>query len=216
VRVISTAKKTMYRKPAQSPEARTAAYLRRRRRTRVVAVFLIAIITTTIVAAHVHNPPDDTPHFNHHGFLVTAAPAADIITIRDGDHDEPVQLLAVAAPHRDEHGADHARTYTATRLVGKRVTLLLEPPETRDAGGHLLAYVFPLDVDNLNVDIVKDGMAYADRRVHTMLTPTIEQSEADARKHTRGLWKGLDFAGMPEWRRTWLQQLRSHTSAGHH
>src|SRR5436305_326634 len=141
----------MRRQPAQSPEARAATYLRRRRITRIVAAILIATLTTTIVAAHVHNAPDDTPHFNHHGFLVTAAPAADVITIRDGDHDELVQLLAVAAPHGDDHAADHARTYTAIRLVGKRVTLLLEPPQARDDAGHLLAYVFPPDVDNLNL-----------------------------------------------------------------
>ena len=59
-------------------------------------------------------------------------------------------------------------------------------------------------MDLINIDIVRDGMAYADRRVMAMLTPHLELSESEARHKQRGLWKGLTDAEMPAWRRAWL------------
>jgi endonuclease YncB( thermonuclease family) len=175
---------------------------------------MCAAVLFVIISAgfsHRHSAADDCSRFNHHRFIVTEAIAGDLLRIQTETGDEVVQLLGVAAPRGDEHWADNARAYTANRLVGKSVALLLEPPQTRDAAGHLLAYVYPLDVDLINIDMVKDGVAYADRRVTAVLSPHIDLSESEARHKSRGLWKTLSDDAMPAWRRAWLaEQHRAH------
>jgi endonuclease YncB( thermonuclease family) len=176
-----------------------------------VRISTAAAIVMAIVSAgfsHRHAAPDDCARFNHRRFVVTEAMAGDLLRIETEAGGETVQLLGVAAPRGDEHWAQNARTYTANRLVGKSVALLLEPPQTRDAAGHLLAYVYPLDVDLINIDIVKDGMAYADRRVTAMLSPHVDLSESEARHKSRGLWKGLTLDTMPAWRQAWVAEQR--------
>ncbi|HSV14705.1 MAG TPA: thermonuclease family protein [Tepidisphaeraceae bacterium] len=180
------------------------SYLRRRRIVRIAAVVTITFAMVSAGFSHLRAPPDDCARFNHRRFIAIEAIAGDLLRIQTETGDEIVQLLGVAAPRADEHWGESARTYTANRLVGKSVALLLEPPQTRDVDGHLLAYVYPLDVDLINIDIVKDGMAYADRRVTAMLSPHVDLSESEARHKSRGLWKGLTYDAMPAWRRAWL------------
>ncbi len=82
-----------------------------------------------------------------------------------------------------------ATEYLSEQIRGKRVILKLESPQTRDAEGRLLAYVY-LDVsDCLNVDLVREGFARADRVNPYLMRALVERAEADARKHRRGIWK---------------------------
>jgi endonuclease YncB( thermonuclease family) len=187
------------------------SFLRRRRLVRAVMSAAIVCLIVSVVFAHRRRAADDGSRFNHHRFTVTDAIAGDLLRIHTEAGEEIVQLLGVAAPRGDEHWAENARVYTANRLVGKTVALLLEPPQTRDSDGHLLAYVYPLDVDNINIDMVKDGMAYADRRMTVLMSPQFDLSESEARHKFRGLWKDLRSESMPPWRREWLAQ-RDHSS----
>lgn len=70
----------------------------------------------------------------------------------------------------------------------------------------MLAYVYVGDSDNLNLDLVRDGEAYADRRFRHSMRPQFERAEAEARKANRGLWKEVTEAQMPPWRRDWLSR----------
>jgi endonuclease YncB( thermonuclease family) len=72
----------------------------------------------------------------------------------------------------------------------------------------LLAYVYLSDLDCLNLDMVRDGRAYADRRYRHTFRPQFELAEAEARKKQRGLWKDLTEEQIPPWRREWLQRSR--------
>jgi len=111
------------------------------------------------------------------------------------------------ATDRPAHWAERSRTYLQARIEGKSVTLRLEPIETRDRDDRLLAYVYLTDGDCINLDLIRDGQAYADRRFKHSYRPQYEQAENEARKKDRGLWKGLTEAQMPAWRRVWLHEL---------
>jgi endonuclease YncB( thermonuclease family) len=127
---------------------------------------------------------------------------ADQLAIEDGT---VVQLLGVT-PMLNE-GAARGKTYLARRLEGKDVTLRLEPTQTRDSSGRLLAYVYFSDTDLINLDIVHDGQAFADRRVPHSLHQQIEQAENEARKKQRGMWKDLSWDDQPQWRQEWVKTL---------
>ena len=102
-----------------------------------------------------------------------------LVRLADGSTQQIVRLLGVQTPpHID----------LQSRLAGKTVTLLLDSPQTRDNQRRLLGYVFSSDRDNLNVDLVRDGLAYADRQQDCQLEPEIRAAQTEARKKGRGLW----------------------------
>ena len=82
----------------------------------------------------------------------------------------------------------------------------MDATQTRDPAGHLLAYVYFTDTDLINLDIVHDGQAFADRRVTHSLHQQIEQAENEARKKQRGMWKEMKWNDQPEWRQEWVRE----------
>jgi endonuclease YncB( thermonuclease family) len=190
---------------AQRRADSAADYLRRRRIHRIAFFIGGGLLLATIIADHAGafgHHFDDVARFNHRRFLVTDVASGDTLRVRspDGKTETLVGLLGIVAPHAGEYWAGPSRDYVAERLMGKPITLLLEPPRKRDETGRLMAYVFPSDSDNLNVDLVHDGMARADRREPCLLRSLIEPAEADARKKHRGLWKDAMSSPMPSWR----------------
>jgi endonuclease YncB( thermonuclease family) len=111
----------------------------------------------------------------------------------------------VAAPEKGWPGEPEAIAYTQARVAGRSVIICLEPTQTRDAAGHLLAYAYLSDSDDLNFDVIRDGKAYADRRIKHTFASMFEQAENDARRKSRGLWDGLRLQDQPNWRQTWLK-----------
>ena len=158
----------------------------------------------------------DWATFDKKRFLVTRVADGDTITVRSPAGDTPVRLLGVDAPelHREnqshpDYWADRAAAYTRGRTEGKFVTLQLDAPQTRDKYDRLLAYVYLSDTDCLNIDLVRDGQAYADRRFKHSFKPQYEMAENEARKKQRGLWKDVTVDQMPPWRREWVRELES-------
>ncbi len=131
-----------------------------------------------------------------------------------GRRETVVRLIGIDAPEMNtdsmlpsEHWADRSRNYVIARTAGRPLVLRLEPTQTRDGVGRLLAYVYVADSDCLNADIVRDGQGYADRRFRHSFRAQFEAAENDARKKQRGLWKDLKDDQMPAWRRDWLREL---------
>ena len=158
---------------------------------------------------------DDWRAFDHKSFVVTHVADGDTINVRPsaGGSETRVRLLGVDTPelHSQSHpGADYwareAMRYTASRVEGRAVTLRLEPTKTRDKYRRLLAYVYLGDADIFNLDLVRDGEAYADRRFPHSLRSQFEQAEGEARKKARGLWKDVTESQMPPWRQEWLRR----------
>jgi micrococcal nuclease len=159
---------------------------------------------------------NDWTAFDHQQFIVSRVVDGDTIHIqRQGSSGETiVRLLGVDAPEmhdpttgRPAHWAERAKSYVQARADRKNVTIVLEPIETRDRYGRLLAYVYLSDNDCLNIDLVHDGQAYADRRFPHSYHSQYAQAENDARRKQRGLWKGVTEDMMPAWRRAWLHEL---------
>jgi endonuclease YncB( thermonuclease family) len=157
----------------------------------------------------------DADRFDHRTVTVTRAIDGDTICVRLGDEsaETTVHLLGVDAPDLpDAHWATNAAKYTSARSIGRAVTLRLDPIGWRNQRGELLAYVFITDADNLNLDLIHDGQAYADRRESHSLHAPFEVAEKEARTKKRGLWKDLKDDEQPEWRRDWLRS-RGYDSA---
>jgi hypothetical protein len=141
-------------------------------------------------------PADDWSRYDHRTFSAVAS-SGDAIQLDDGT---PVHLLGVTDPTSDAAG------WLARRVADRPITLLLPTIGTRDAARRLLAYVFSSDdLTCLNVAIVREGMAYADRRGDDAMAGAIDAAETDARRRRRGLWGGLRFEQMPPWRQAWLR-----------
>lgn len=126
-----------------------------------------------------------------------------------------MQLAGVAAPQTGDYAAEMSRAWLVMHAEGKDVTLRLEPTQTRTAEGALLAYVYLSTTENVNIDAVKQGAAYADPRTPHSLSKQFEQAEAEARKKHIGLWKGVTDDTLPAWRKEWLAHLRQQRAGRH-
>jgi micrococcal nuclease len=193
--------------------------LRRRRRYRrftYAGLIVLALSAALDRAGLFRYQGDDWRSFDHKTFLVTHVADGDTVVVRPvgGGAETRVRLLGIDSPElhsgdnagRPDHWANEARRYTASRVERKPVTLRLEQTGTRDRYKRLLAYVYVDDSDNLNLDLVRDGQAYADRRFRHSMRSQFERAETQARKARRGLWKDVSESQMPPWRREWLER----------
>jgi micrococcal nuclease len=181
-------------------------------------VTLLLILASLAVSRfgllHPQGRGNDWETFDRKRVIVTKVADGDTLTIRNGSSEARVRLLGVDAPelHPDggvppDHWAERAAAYTRGRSEGKFVTIKLDSTQTRDRYERLLAYVYLSDTDLLNLDLVRDGQAYADRRFKHSLRSQFETAENEARKRGRGLWKDVTVEQMPQWRREWLREV---------
>ena len=205
-------------RPASTENA-VALLLRWRRRWILLSVFLIAFVVASSVWSHLQMPADPRD-LDGKAFAVVRVIDGDSIVIAAGAWGgrETVRLRGIDAPELGQNGkppmqfADEARQYLTNRVDGKPVTLKFDPPETRDRYGRLLAFVYVGDTDCMNVDLVRDGMAYVDRRFKSFMQSQLDAAEAQARAKQIGLWKGLTTDQMPAWRQAWLKNRRHEDS----
>ena len=192
--------------------------LRRRKTVRrfTFAAFVLLALSAVLDRAGVFRyAGDDWRAFDHKQYVVTHVADGDTLTVRPpgGGAETRVRLIGVDAPElnsgdggRPDHWAVDARGYLRRRADDKQVTLRLEQTDTRDRYKRLLAYVYVGDSHNLNLDLVRDGHAYADRRFPHSMRAQFERAETEARRAKRGLWKDVQESQMPPWRREWLDQ----------
>lgn len=189
--------------------------MRRRRMISGVLLFLGIIAALAAGVERFRGRSDDWTTFDHQRFHVSKVVDGDTIDIQtpDGLPDTRVRLIGMDAPELVDsstslpaHWAEKSDSYLRARIGGRSVTLRLEPVETRDRYGRLLAYIYLTDGDCINMDMVRTGHAYADRRFMHSWRAQYEQVENEARKKERGLWAGLTELDMPAWRRVWLNE----------
>ncbi len=192
------------------PQAR---YLMKRRRWRRIGALLLVLLLTFSLAdqfglfgSDVH----DWDRFDRTSWTVVRIVDGETLELmNDFERTLRVHLLGVDAPEAGAHWNDRATKYATARALNKRVTLALDGTQTRDAAGDLLGYVYLSDVESLNLAMVRDGQAYADRRVLHTFGRVFEQAENVVRKKETGLWKELAFDQMPAWRQRWLNELNA-------
>jgi micrococcal nuclease len=132
------------------------------------------------------------------------------VDIRDGTRPSTrVRLRGIDCPevaHRpgekDDHFGREAADFVRRRIVGQRVRLELDPHRPhRDRYGRLLAYVFLLrSGEMLNEELIRLGLAYADRRFPHVFHQRFVQVEKRVMKLKVGLWEGAKPGMMPAWR----------------
>jgi Staphylococcal nuclease homologue len=151
-------------------------FLRRRRRIRIAWGLVLGSAALVRIADWDYGRDvDDWQTFNHRTFVVASATDDGSILVRsvDGSTQQIVRLLGMTMASQID---------LQTRLIGRSVTLLLDSPQTRDAQRHLLAYVFTSETDNLNVELVRDGLAYADRQQDCLFEQEIRAAQSDAKR----------------------------------
>jgi micrococcal nuclease len=206
------------------PRIKLESPLRRRKLLTWLAYCCGLLLLVASVLDHVGGATstDDWTRFDHQTFLVSRVVDGDTIHIRpvSGGDETVIRLLGIDAPEMHDpqtghpaHWAERATQYVRARAEGKTVSIQIEPIQTRDRYHRLLAYVWLADNDCLNLDLIHDGQAYADRRFRHSYRPQYEQAESEARRKQRGLWKDLTEAQMPPWRRVWLHSRDEETRA---
>jgi hypothetical protein len=164
---------------------------------RVVAISAFTLFITSIVLAH---RADDWTTFDHHTFHVLCISAENTLEIQTKAGATQTITLDGIVP------VDATGPWLIEHVINRDITLMLATPQTRNSAGHLKAFVF-LGNENLNVELVKAGLAYADRRAKTVMDGLIDPAESDARKKKRGIWYGMTDEQMPAWRKAWLRSL---------
>jgi endonuclease YncB( thermonuclease family) len=165
-----------------------SAALRRRKLLRLAVLLILFVLGLTILLDHLGAfgyRGDDWASFDGRRFEAQRIAPNGFVIISNHLETE-VRFLGLDFPER--HAAN-SRGYLVSSLAGKMVILKLDPLQTRDAAGHLLAYVYLTEADCLNADIVRAGHARADRRQKHSMQAVFDAAETDARKHGRGMWK---------------------------
>lgn len=176
------------------------------RTPRRIAFLLLAILVLTIVLDRLRpsagRAGGDWDAWDQQPVRVVKVVDGDTVHVKPPSSEDvqTVRLIGVDAPETDAYWGERATAYLAARAAGKEVVLRLEPLETRDRYGRLLAYLYASESENLNQSLVRDGQAYADRRFDHTYRAQFEQTEAEARKRRRGLWKDVRDEQQPPWR----------------
>jgi endonuclease YncB( thermonuclease family) len=163
----------------------------RRRRLRVALAYVIAIcIAGSIVLDHVLGSAphgDDWSDFDGQQFAVVCADDGQTISVRRDGSDQVTRVRLLGIRGSDGQWAEKSKEFLAS-LAGRTVTLKLEPTQTRDELGRLLASAFLDDRQPISVEVIDRGLSRADRRLRYTFHSDVERAQSEARKKQRGLW----------------------------
>ena len=125
---------------------------------------------------------NDWANFDSQRFHVDRVTENGNLVISSSDRTSELQLMGVC-------GNEGLQSFLTEMAVGKTVILMLDPLQTRDASGHLLAIVYLSNGDCLNVSVIRAGGARVDPKKKQSMLSVMRAAEADARKHFRGVWR---------------------------
>ncbi len=189
--------------------------LRKRTLRRRSAAALAGLLACSVLLCHAGARSDHLADLADFADLdrrtVTVVAVVDPVTmdVRTGSaRTIRVRLLGVDGPPTGSAAALEAVRYLDARARGRSVTITFESPQSRSQDGSALASLFLTDTDHLNYDLIRDGHAFADRRISHPMGALLEMAESEARRKRRGVWAEPDVA-MPAWRQAWVAQLRT-------
>lgn len=130
-----------------------------------------------------------------------------------------IRLIGVDTPETGHgstnpmHFGKEARMFATESLSGQEVILSLNPEETRDRYGRLLAYVLLApDGPMFNERLIEQGFAYADTRFPHPFRDRFEAAEEYARRQRVGLWQEVRISDMPSWKQRIEKRRRTRTN----
>ena len=188
----------------------------RQRRTRYAARHLVRALAVALVLAGLiaadraglfgKRPPPDADKYDGRSFVVVKVVDGDTIDLdvpdAAWDHTR-VRLWGVDTPETVkentpvQHFGPQASEFTRRTCRGKLVRIELDPRDTRDRYGRLLAYVYLDDGRMLNRVLVAGGYAYADPRFDHEFRGEFNRLQRDAMEGGRGLWRDATPADLP-------------------
>jgi len=170
------------------------------------AVVIIGLIFADRQGLFGHAARSDWEKYHNKQFKVVYIVDGDTLDVDCPDgrfRHTRIRLLGVDTPETVkpntpvEYYGPEAKRFTKRLAHGKTVTLKLDRMRTRDKFGRLLAYVILPDGRNLNLQIIARGYGYADPRFDHPLKRQFKHAQDEARKHLRGLWKGISKNSLP-------------------
>jgi micrococcal nuclease len=124
-------------------------------------------------------------------------PVVGVVRVVDADSLEvaggasgPVEVLGILAPQDGQCGADVARRFATTKLLGTAVTLVAEPSQPSvDGAGRILAHVrLPNGVDYAVLAARAGVVKYHESGVPVARAEEIKAAQAEAEASNEGLW----------------------------
>jgi endonuclease YncB( thermonuclease family) len=172
---------------------------------------VIVLLAGLSVWDHLVHPGNDWSRFDGRAFkVVGAADSGTILIDMGGATPEPVRLAGTIAvqppapgdPQEATDWSAAAKKRLDELARGKMMTLRLDPTQTRDAAGRLMAWVYPgsgvkVDIASLGEDLAAAGLAFADKSSDNMYEIRIEHQESEARRQSLGLWSQSALGGRP-------------------
>lgn len=151
---------------------------------------LAALVAGCSASGGGSGPPESGDRARYDGarIRVDRVVDGDTAILADGTSVRYIGIDTPEAAPPAQCGAEAATVANEALVEGEFVTLELDPAETRDRFGRLLAY---LEVDGtfVNVDLVRRGLAcafpFGDTRLHR---DEIAAAEREARAARRGVW----------------------------
>jgi len=153
----------------------------------------------------------DLQAYHDRSFRVIKVVDGDTLHIDAPDEEKStttIRLLGVDTPELghgrgpDMHFGAEARDFAARALDSRNVHVVLNPDDTRDKYGRLLAYLFVERGGAMfNEMLLEEGLAYADTRFPHPYSERFIAAEQRSRRSDSGLWNGITTNRMPDWRR---------------
>ena len=159
------------------------ALIRRRRYGRWAFYAVVVVLSTTVFFEHLGCfgwRGSDHARFDQGVFTIEAVTRSGTLLLSAGPTRVETRLLGLVG--------DTVQPQSVAAYLGRRVIVKLEPLQTRDAAGRLLAYLYLDERTVLNIELVRQGAAKADRGFPHSLRSVIAAAESDARRRKRGVW----------------------------
>jgi len=159
-------------------------------------------------------PKGDYQKYHNQSFTVCRVVDGDTIDLDspDGQHSTTrVRLWGVDTPETVkentpvQHFGPEASRFTKSLVLEQTVRVELEPTQTRDKYGRLLAYVYLPDGRMLNRVLVAEGYGYADPRYEHTHKAQFARLQTQAMEARAGLWKDLRNDDLPYYYRDRLK-----------
>lgn len=123
----------------------------------------------------------------------------DTIVLWHNNREQKVRLNGVVCPDKTQPYGGQAKRFTSFMIQNKDVRVRVI---SKDENGGIIGHVFLQDGQELNRELVKEGLAWWDRKPST--NQGLSQLEEIARAEKRGLW--ADPHPIPPWE--WKKQQR--------
>ena len=194
--------------------------VRKAMRVAAIAAVVAGLIAADHVGAFGRAPLPDDVKYHGKSFRVVHVVDGDTLDVniddRGRDHTR-IRLWGVDTPETVKPGAPverfgrQAGAFAKQAAFDKQVRLELDPCQTRDKYGRLLAYVILPDGTMLNRVLIEEGYGYADPRYEHRLRDEFMRRQRKAMRAGRGMWTGIRQRDLPYYYRDRLKLPRPRT-----